>query len=173
VRSVEGQLSGGTLRIAIVASRFNDAITSRLLDGALDCLRRHGVSAERIAVVRVPGAFEIPLAAKVLAESGEHDAIVCLGALIRGATPHFDVIVNQVTRGIAGIAAEAKLAVGFGVLTCDSIEQAIERSGSKGGNRGSDATMAAIEMANLYGALAGDSKGEAPAVAYAAKTRKK
>ena len=112
----------------------------------------------------------MPGLARRLADSGKFDALVCLGVVIRGATPHFDVIVNQVTRGIAGIAAEAKLAIGFGVLTCDSIEQAIERSGSKGGNRGSDATMAAIEMANLYAALAGDSRAEAPPVA---KSRKK
>ena len=136
----------------------------------LNCVLQRGVNEEDIEVTWVPGAFELPLAALRLAQRRDIDVVIALGAVIRGATPHFDVLVNQVTRGIAGIAAEAKLAIGFGVLTCDSIEQAIERSGSKGGNRGADAAMVAIEMANLYAALAGDSRGEAPA---ASKTHKK
>ena len=166
----QGIWSAKGKRFAIIASRWNEFIADKLIEGALDALAKTGAEDDAIEVFRCPGAFELTGLARRVADSGKFDALVCLGVVIRGATPHFDVIVNQVTRGIAGLAAEAKLAVGFGVLTCDSIEQAIERSGSKGGNRGSDATMAAIEMANLYAALAGDSKGEAPA---AAKTRRK
>jgi len=149
-------------RFAILAARWNEFIADKLVEGALDALAKTGADDDAIEIFRCPGAFELPGLARKLADSGKFDALVCLGVIIRGATPHFDVVVNQVTRGIAGIAAEARIAVGFGVLTCDSIEQAIERSGSKGGNRGSDAAMAAIEMANLYGALDGDAKGEAP-----------
>jgi 6,7-dimethyl-8-ribityllumazine synthase len=166
----QGNWSAKGKRFAILASRWNEFISDKLIEGALDALAKSGAEDGAIEIFRCPGAFELPGLARRLADSGKFDALVCLGVVIRGATPHFDVIVNQVTRGIAGIAAEAKLAIGFGVLTCDSIEQAIERSGSKGGNRGSDATMAAIEMANLYAALAGDSRAEAPPVA---KSRKK
>jgi len=161
----QGNWSAKGKRFAIIASRWNEFIADKLIEGALDALAKSGADDGAVEIFRCPGAFELPGLARRLADTGKFDALVCLGVVIRGATPHFDVIVNQVTRGIAGIAAEAKLAIGFGVLTCDSIEQAIERSGSKGGNRGSDATLAAIEMANLYAALAGDSRGEAPALA--------
>ncbi len=166
----QGNWSAKGKRFAILASRWNEFIADKLIEGAVDALGKSGADADALEIFRCPGAFELPGLARRLADSGKFDALVCLGVVIRGATPHFDVIVNQVTRGISGIAAEAKLAVGFGVLTCDSIEQAIERSGSKGGNRGADAAMAAIEMANLYAALAGDGRAEAPALA---KPRKK
>jgi 6,7-dimethyl-8-ribityllumazine synthase len=166
----QGTWSAKGKRFAILASRWNEFISDKLIEGALDALTKTGAEDGAVDVFRCPGAFELPGLARRLADSGKYDALVCLGVVIRGATPHFDVIVNQVTRGIAGIAGEAKLAVGFGVLTCDSIEQAIERSGSKGGNRGADAAMAAVEMANLYATLAGSAKSEAPAVL---KTRKK
>jgi 6,7-dimethyl-8-ribityllumazine synthase len=142
-------------RFAIIASRWNEFVASKLIDGAVDALGKTGARDEDIEIYRCPGAFELPGLARRVADSETFDAIVCLGVVIRGATPHFDVVVNQTTRGIAQISAEAKLAVGFGVLTCDTIEQAIERAGSKGGNRGADAAMAAIEMANLYDKLAG------------------
>jgi 6,7-dimethyl-8-ribityllumazine synthase len=159
----QGNWSAKGKRFAIVASRWNEFIADKLVEGALDALAKSGADDEAIAIFRCPGAFELPGLARRLADSGKYDALVCLGVIIRGATPHFDDVVNQVTRGIAGIAAEARLAVGFGVLTCDTIEQAIERSGSKGGNRGAGAAMAAIEMANLYAALAGDNRAEARA----------
>lgn len=168
----QGTWSAKGKRFAIIASRWNEFISDKLIEGALDALAKTGAEDNAIEVFRCPGAFELTGLARRVADTGNFHALVCLGVVIRGATPHFDVIVNQVTRGIASIAAEAKLAIGFGVLTCDSIEQAIERSGSKGGNRGSDATMAAIEMANLYAALAGDSKGEAPATANATNATK-
>ena len=132
----QGNWSAKGKRFAILASRWNEFIADKLIEGALDALAKSGADDDAIEIFRCPGAFELPGLARRLADSGKFDALVCLGVVIRGATPHFDVVVNQVTRGIAGIAAEAKLAVGFGVLTCDSIEQAIERSGSKGGNRG-------------------------------------
>jgi 6,7-dimethyl-8-ribityllumazine synthase len=157
----QGTWSSKGRRFAIVASRWNEFIAGKLIEGALDALAKTGAADGDIEVFRCPGAFELPGLARRVADTGKFDGLVCLGVVIRGATPHFDVMVHQVTRGIAAIAEEARLALGFGVLTCDSIEQAIERSGSKGGNRGSDAAMAAIEMANLYSALAGDGKGEA------------
>ena len=166
----QGTWSAKGKRFAVLVSRWNEFIADKLIEGALDALAKSGAEDGAIEIFRCPGAFELPGLARRLADSGKFDALVCLGVIIRGATPHFDVVVNQVTRGIAGITAEGKLAIGFGILTCDSIEQAIERSGSKGGNRGSDAAMAAIEMANLYAALAGDSRAEAPPVA---KPRKK
>lgn len=147
-------------RFAILASRWNEFIADRLIDGAVDALTKTGCADEAIEIFRCPGAFELPGLARRVADSGRFDAIICLGVVIRGATPHFDVVVNQATRGIAALAMEANLAVGFGVLTCDTIEQAIERAGTKGGNRGSDAAMAAIEMANLYDTLNG--KGSRP-----------
>jgi 6,7-dimethyl-8-ribityllumazine synthase len=142
-------------RFAILASRWNEFVADKLIEGAVGALNKTGARDEDIEIFRCPGAFELPGLARRVADSGSFDALVCLGVVIRGATPHFDVVVNQTTRGIAQIAAEAKLAVGFGVLTCDTIEQAIERAGSKGGNRGADAAVAAIEMANLYETLAG------------------
>ena len=149
-------------RFAIVAARWNEFIADKLIEGALDALAKTGADDAAIEIFRCPGAFELPGLARRIVDAGKFDAVIVLGVVIRGATPHFDVIVNQVSRGIASIGSEARVAIGFGVLTCDSIEQAIERSGSKGGNRGADAAMAAVEMANLYSALAGDVQGETP-----------
>ena len=148
-RVVEGNLTAHGLSFGIVASRFNDFITARLLDGALDALRRHGVEEEKITVVRVPGSFEIPLLAKRLAASRQYDAIICLGTVIRGATPHFDYIAGEVAKGVATAGLETGVPMAFGVLTTDSIEQAVERAGTKAGNKGFDAACSAIEMANL------------------------
>lgn len=148
---VEGQLSAADLDFSIIVSRFNDFITARLLDGALDALLRHGASDARITVYRVPGSFEIPMMAKkVLDARRGGDAMICLGALIRGATPHFDYIAAEASKGIAGAALASGIPVTFGVLTTDTLEQAIERAGSKAGNKGWEAAMSAIEMANLY-----------------------
>jgi 6,7-dimethyl-8-ribityllumazine synthase len=157
----QGNWNAKGKRFALVASRWNEFIADKLIEGALDALAKSGAEDGAIEIYRCPGAFELTGLARRVADSGKFDAVVCLGVVIRGATPHFDVVVNQVSRGIATLSAEAKVAVGFGVLTCDSIEQAIERSGSKGGNRGADAAMAAIEMLNLYSALAGDTRAEA------------
>src|ERR671935_964781 len=145
----QGKLDAADLRIAIVVSRFNELITRPLLDGALDCLRRHGADEQRISVAWVPGAFEIPPVARRLACSGAFDAVICLGAVIRGATPHFDHVAGQAAAGIARAALDSGIPVIFGVLTTDTIEQAIERAGTKAGNKGADAAFAAIEMANL------------------------
>jgi len=147
---LEGQLLAEGLRFAIVVSRFNDFICSRLVEGAMDALMRHGASKEQVVLVKVPGAFEMPLAAKKLAVSGQYDAVICLGAVIRGATPHFDYVAAEVSKGIATVSLDSNIPVTFGVLTTDTLEQAIERAGSKSGNKGSEAAMAAIEMANLY-----------------------
>ena len=149
MRVVEGNLTAQGLSFGIVASRFNDFITARLLDGALDALRRHGVEEEKITVVRVPGSFEIPLLAKRMAASRQYDAIICLGTVIRGATPHFDYIAGEVAKGVAMASLETGVPIAFGVLTTDSIEQAVERAGTKAGNKGFDAACSAIEMANL------------------------
>ena len=131
-------------------SRFNDFITSRLLEGAMDAILRHGGKEEDVVVVRVPGAFEMPVAAKKLAESRKYDAVVCLGAVIRGATPHFEYIASEVAKGIANVSLDLKVPISFGVLTTDTLEQAIERAGSKAGNKGFEAAVSAIEMANLF-----------------------
>jgi 6,7-dimethyl-8-ribityllumazine synthase len=149
----EGQLDARGLRIAIVASRFNDAITRQLLEGALDGMRRHGGVDGPTAIVWVPGAFEIPLAAQKVARSGAVDAVVCLGAVIRGATAHFEHVAGQVASGIARVGLDTGIPVAFGVLTTDTTEQALERAGIKGGNKGFDAMLAAIEMAQLLRAL--------------------
>ncbi len=146
----EGQLLAEDLRFAIIVSRFNDFICARLLEGAMDTLNRHGASGDNITLVRVPGAFEIPPAAKKLALSGRYDAVICLGAVIRGATPHFDYVASEVSKGIANVALDSNMPVTFGVLTTDTLEQAIERAGSKSGNKGAEAAIAAIEMANLF-----------------------
>ncbi|HZE88904.1 MAG TPA: 6,7-dimethyl-8-ribityllumazine synthase [Verrucomicrobiae bacterium] len=146
---VEGHLGAKGLRVAIVASRFNESLVSRLLAGAVDCLTRHGAEDSAITIVRVPGSFELPAIARRLAHAKKHDAIVALGVLIRGETPHFDLIAADVTRGLGAIAAETGIPVAFGVLTAESSEQAAERAGGKMGNRGWDAASAAIEMANL------------------------
>ncbi|MBK5100532.1 MAG: 6,7-dimethyl-8-ribityllumazine synthase [Desulfobacteraceae bacterium] len=150
---VEGQLSAEGLRFAIIVSRFNDFIGSRLMEGAMDALRRHGATEEQIFLVKVPGAFEIPFVAKKLAKSGSYDAVICLGAVIRGATPHFDYVAAEVSKGIANVALESNIPVTFGVLTTDNLEQAIERAGSKSGNKGYEAAMAAIELVNLLNKL--------------------
>lgn len=146
----EGKIDATGLRFSIVVSRFNEFITSKLLNGALDCLKRNSAREEDITVTWVPGSFEIPPIAGKIAESGNADAIICLGAVIRGATPHFDYIAAEAAKGIAQIGLHAKIPVIFGVLTTDTIEQAIERAGTKSGNKGFDAAMHAIEMANLY-----------------------
>ena len=149
----EGRISTEGFRFAIVVSRFNDFISTRLLEGAMDALTRHGATEEQVDLVKVPGAFETPLAARKLAETGRYNAIICLGAVIRGSTPHFDYVAAEVSKGIAVVALESKIPVTFGVLTTDNLEQAIERAGSKAGNKGWDAAMGAMEMANLYAAL--------------------
>lgn len=149
VRVIEGMLNGDGLRVGIVVSRFNDTITRRLLDGAKDALVRHGVHDDDIGVAWVPGAVEIPVAAQAMARSGDYDAIVTLGAVIRGATSHYDSVCSMVASGVGRVALDAGMPVIFGVLTTDTIEQAIERSGTKAGNKGVDAAMAAIEMVSL------------------------
>lgn len=149
VRIVEGKLDGKGKRIGIVLSRFNNAITDRLLEGAVDCLLRHGTDEEKIEVVRVPGAFEIPHAARRLAASSRYDAVICLGAVIRGGTPHFDYIASVVTRGIAHAGEGHDVPVIYGVLTTDTMDQAMERAGVKLGNKGWEAALGALEMSNL------------------------
>jgi len=148
-RTLEGNLSAKGLKFGIVVSRFNNFISERLLAGALDALGRSGASDSDITVARVPGAREIPLVAKTMAESGNYDAVICLGAIIRGATPHFDYVATESSKGIAQVALATGRPVIYGVLTTDTIEQAIERAGTKAGNRGYDAAIAAIEMVNL------------------------
>jgi 6,7-dimethyl-8-ribityllumazine synthase len=155
-RAYEGDLSGAGLRFAIVVARFNDFITERLLDGARDALRRHGVRDEDVDVAWVPGSMEIPVVAKRLAERGEHDAIICLGAVIRGATAHFDYVAGNAASGIASVALSTGVPCIFGVLTTDTVEQAIERAGTKAGNKGYDAAVAAIEMGSLMRKLGGE-----------------
>ncbi len=150
---IEGRLQAQGLKIGILVSRFNSFIGERLVEGAVDALLRHGAVEADLVVVRVPGAFELPPAAQKLAATGRYDALVCLGAVIRGATPHFDYVSAEVSKGIAAVSMEAGIPVTFGVLTTDTLEQAIERAGSKAGNKGFDAAMAAIEMVNLYKAL--------------------
>ncbi|KAF0816232.1 MULTISPECIES: 6,7-dimethyl-8-ribityllumazine synthase [unclassified Cytobacillus] len=147
---IEGHLVGTGLKMAIVVSRFNEFITGKLLSGAEDALKRHGVSEEDVTVVWVPGAFEIPLAAKKLSQSGKYDAVITLGTVIRGATPHFDYVSGEVAKGVSNIALQSGVPVIFGVLTTDTIEQAIERAGTKAGNKGWEAAVGAIEMGNLY-----------------------
>lgn len=146
----QGTLIGIGIKIGIVVSRFNEFITSKLLSGALDTLMRHGVNESDIDIVWVPGSFEIPITADKLASSGNYDAIICLGALIRGATPHFDYIAAEASKGVAQVGLKTGVPTIFGILTTDNIEQAIERAGTKSGNKGSDAAESAIEMANLF-----------------------
>jgi 6,7-dimethyl-8-ribityllumazine synthase len=145
----EGMLVGKGLKFALVASRFNEFITKKLLEGAQDALQRHGVAQTDVDIAWVPGSFEIPIAAKKLAETKKYDAIICLGAIIRGATPHFEYITAEVTKGIAKLGLDYQMPVTYGIVTADSLEQAIERAGTKQGNRGFDAATNAIEMANL------------------------
>jgi len=149
VKTIEGELSARGLRCGIVASRFNDFIVDRLLSAAVGTLLAHGADAADIHVVRVPGAFETPLAIKKMAASRRYDALIALGCVIRGATPHFDYVAGEVSRGVANACLAEGVALGFGVLTVDTIEQAIERAGSKAGNKGADAALAAIQMASV------------------------
>jgi 6,7-dimethyl-8-ribityllumazine synthase len=148
VRTIEGDLQGQGLKVAIVASRFNGFITDRLVEGALDALRRHGVQEKDISLVKVPGSFELPLAVR-RASAGKVDAVIALGTLIRGGTPHFDYLSAEVTKGIAQVTLDSGVPVSFGVLTTDTVEQAIERAGTKAGNKGFEAALSAIEMAKL------------------------
>jgi 6,7-dimethyl-8-ribityllumazine synthase len=148
VRTIEGDLQGQGLKVAIVVSRFNSFITDRLLEGALDALRRHGVEDKDISVMKVPGSFELPLGVRKAAK-GKVDAVIALGALIRGGTPHFDYLSAEVTKGIAQVTLDSGIPVAFGVLTTDTVEQAIERAGTKAGNKGFEAALSAIEMAKL------------------------
>jgi len=153
---IEGNLIAEGKRFAIVASRFNDFITDKLVGGAMDALSRSGAADDQIDIIKVPGAFEIPLVAKKLAGRNRYDAIICLGAVIRGATPHFDYVSAEVSKGIAAVGLDAEIPVIFGIVTTDTIEQAIERAGTKAGNKGWDAAISAIEMANLMGVFEGD-----------------
>ncbi len=147
---LEGNYCGKGLKIALVASRFNEFITSKLISGAEDCLKRHGVADEDITLAWVPGAFEIPLMAKKMAMNGSYDAIICLGAVIRGATYHYEMVCNEAAKGIAQVSLNAGIPVLFGVITTDTIEQAIERAGTKAGNKGYDCAMSALELANAF-----------------------
>jgi 6,7-dimethyl-8-ribityllumazine synthase len=149
-KTIEGKIVAKGMKFGIVASRFNDFICGRLIDGAVDALTRSGAEDKNIDIVKVPGAFEIPIAAKKLAKSGRYDAVICLGAVIRGATPHFEYISAEVSKGIALVGLETEVPVVFGVITTDNIEQAIERAGSKSGNKGWDAALSAVEMVDLF-----------------------
>jgi 6,7-dimethyl-8-ribityllumazine synthase len=149
IKTIEGHLQADGLKFAIVASRFNDLIVRRLIDGAIDFLIRHGADKNNLTLLRVPGAFEIPKAVKFLAQSNNYDGIICLGALIRGDTPHFDLLANETVKGLAHIDLEFKTPIGLGILTTDSIEQAIERAGTKAGNKGAEAANACLEMAQV------------------------
>ena len=149
MKTYEGQLVAGNEKFCIIISRFNDFIGSKLLSGAIDELKRHGVSEDNIDIVKVPGAFEIPIAAQKFAKSGNYNAIITLGAVIKGSTPHFDYVSAEVSKGVAQVSLQTGIPVIFGVLTTDNIEQAIERAGTKAGNKGADAAKSAIEMANL------------------------
>ncbi|MBN1532925.1 MAG: 6,7-dimethyl-8-ribityllumazine synthase [Spirochaetes bacterium] len=150
MKTLEGKIDATGLRVAIVVSRFNEFITNKLLGGALDCLKRNNADDKDITVAWVPGAFEIPSVTQRLAESGNYDAVICLGAVIRGSTPHFDYVAAEVSKGVAQVGLKAPVPVIYGVLTTDSIEQAIERAGTKSGNKGFDAAMSAIEMVNIF-----------------------
>ncbi|TNJ36330.1 6,7-dimethyl-8-ribityllumazine synthase [Prosthecochloris vibrioformis] len=150
IKTLEGILDARDIRFALVASRFNDFIGQKLVEGAVDCIVRHGGSEENITLVKCPGAFELPATAKKTAVSGHYDAVITLGAIIRGATSHYDVIAAEATKGIAQVGLDTMIPVTFGVLTTDNLEQAIERAGTKAGNKGFDAALAAIEMVQLY-----------------------
>lgn len=150
MKTLEGKLTAKNMKIAIVVARFNEFITSKLLSGCIDCLIRHEAADEDLTVAWVPGAFEIPMAAKKLAESGKYDAVICLGAVIRGATPHFDYVCAEASKGIAQVSMQTGVPVSFGVLTTENIQQAVERAGTKAGNKGVDCAMTAMEMVNLF-----------------------
>jgi 6,7-dimethyl-8-ribityllumazine synthase len=147
--TIEGKLDAKGLKTAVIASRFNDFVTAKLIEGAVDCLLRHGSGETDITVIRVPGSFELPLAAKKAASSGKYDAVICLGALIRGQTPHFDYIAAEVTKGVAQVSLDTDVPVTFGVITADTLEQAVDRAGAKAGNKGFEAALGAVEMADL------------------------
>lgn len=153
VRNVEGKLSAAGLKFGIVAARFNSFVVEQLVAGAVDAVVRHGGKEEHITVARVPGSFEIPVVAQRMAQSGKYDAVIALGAIIRGSTTHYDLVCSETAKGIAKVAMDTSIPVMFGVVTTDTIEQAIERSGTKAGNKGFDAAMGAIEMANLFRAM--------------------
>jgi 6,7-dimethyl-8-ribityllumazine synthase len=155
MKTVEGLLQGTGLRVAIVASRFNAFVVDRLVEGALDAFRRTGVADEAVTLYRAPGSFEVPQLARLVVDKGGIDALVVVGAVIRGGTPHFEYVADAVARGVAELSRTAKIPVTFGVLTCDTVEQAIDRAGAKAGNKGFDAAMAAVEMASLYRAVKG------------------
>ncbi len=150
MRIVEGKLNAKGMKVAIVVARFNEFISSKLLSGALDCLERHEAEPENLTVAWVPGAFEVPVTAKKLAASGRYDGIICLGAVIRGATPHFDYICAEAAKGIAQVSLEYGLPVAFGILTTENIQQAVERAGTKAGNKGADCALALMEMVDLF-----------------------
>ncbi|HYW68727.1 MAG TPA: 6,7-dimethyl-8-ribityllumazine synthase [bacterium] len=152
-RVFEGNITGKGRKFGIVVSRFNEFVSLRLLEGTMDCLRRHGASDKDISVAWVPGAFDIPAVAKRMGDSGSYDAVICLGVVIRGATPHFDYVASEVAKGVAQVASDTGVPAVFGVVTADSLEQAIERAGSKSGNRGWDAAQAAMELADLYASM--------------------
>lgn len=147
---IEGKLDAKGFKFAIVVSRFNDLVCNRLMEGAVDAINKCGGSEKNVAVIRVPGSFEIPAVARKAALSGKYDAVICLGAVIRGSTPHFEYIAAEVSKGVAAVSLESKAPVSFGVITADTLEQAIDRAGAKSGNKGYEAAMSAIEMANLY-----------------------
>jgi 6,7-dimethyl-8-ribityllumazine synthase len=149
----EGSFKGEGLKLGVVISRFNEFVSLRLLEGAMDCLRRHGVDDDDITIAWVPGAFDIPAVAKKMGDSGKFNAVLCLGAVIRGATPHFDFVAAEAAKGVAHVGMETGVPTVFGVVTADNLEQAIERAGSKSGNRGWDAARAALELADLYSKL--------------------
>jgi 6,7-dimethyl-8-ribityllumazine synthase len=153
-RVFEGKLSGRGRRFGVVVSRFNEFISMRLLEGAMDCLRRHGAGDDDITVVWVPGAFDIPVLAKRMGDSGAYDAIVCLGAVIRGETPHFDFVASEAAKGVAHAAMQTGVPTVFGIVTAETLEQAIDRAGAKSGNKGWDAALSAIELADLYASMA-------------------
>lgn len=148
-RTIEGKLDAKGIKTAIVASRFNDFITSKLVEGALDCLARHGASPADITLIRVPGSFEIPLTAQKAAATGNYDAVICVGALIRGQTPHFDFIASEATKGVAQASLQTGVPITFGIITADTLDQAVDRAGAKAGNKGFEAALGAIEMADL------------------------
>ncbi len=152
-RTIEGNLIATGLRVAVISSRWNHFLADRLLEGALDTIDRHGGELDDTDVIKVPGCFEIPMVAKKAAESGRYDAVVCTGVLVRGSTPHFDYIASECTKGIATASLSSGVPVSYGIITADTLDQAIERAGTKAGNKGHEATLAAIEMANLYKAL--------------------
>jgi 6,7-dimethyl-8-ribityllumazine synthase len=153
IQEIKGQITAGKARYGIVVSRFNEFITSKLLGGAIDCLQRHGAADEQVSVVWVPGACEITIAAKKLAGSGNYDAVICLGAVIRGQTGHYEAVFQQVVRGIGQINYDTGVPTVFGVLTCETLEQAVERAGTKMGNAGADAALTAMEMASVMGQI--------------------